>query len=113
MFSYDYRFKEEPLSYWAETLRTTHFPSGPVNSLDEAFNHPQVQALNLVKTVTHPEYGSIKVVGPPVKYSAIENEVRSAPPLLGEHTVEVLQQQLGFDPDTINGLKQRNVIDFP
>uniref|UniRef100_A0A914NXX7 Uncharacterized protein n=1 Tax=Panagrolaimus davidi TaxID=227884 RepID=A0A914NXX7_9BILA len=107
------RFKEESFLYWNENLRTTKFPSGPVNSISEAFQHPQVHALKLVQTVTHPKYGSVKVVKPPVEYSDIENEVRSAAPLLGEHTVEILQQQLGFDSDTLIGLKQRKVIDFP
>ncbi|KAE9552188.1 hypothetical protein FO519_004603 [Halicephalobus sp. NKZ332] len=107
------KFKQHPLSYWTSQLRSNQFPSGPVNSLSEAFAHPQAEFSGIVKKIEHPSYGQVKVVGPPVSYSTIENEIRTPPPLLGEHTVEVLQKELGLETRVLEDLKKRQIIDFP
>lgn len=106
-------------------MRTTHFPSGPVNTLKEAFAHPQVQHLGLIQTIKHEKYGNVRLaglsrargirqtlLGPPVEYSELENKVRTPPPLLGEHTKEVLKKELDLSEAELDDLKSRNVIDF-
>ena len=110
---YNFRFKEHPISYWTSKLRSQKFPSGPVNFLSEAFAHPQAEALKMVKEIEHQLYGKVKVVSPAVSYSTIENEVRTAPPVLGEHTVEILQNHAGLKIEDLKNLKERKIIDFP
>ena len=60
------RFLEHNLAHWKSKLRSKSFPSAPVNTMREAFEHEQVRHLKLVKTVTHPVYGEVKVVGQPI-----------------------------------------------
>ncbi|KAI6213047.1 hypothetical protein M3Y94_00103100 [Aphelenchoides besseyi] len=105
-----YAFAEHDLEYWKTKLRNGQFPCGPVNNVAEAFAHEQVEHLKLVQEVTHPSYGTIKTVGRTVKYSNIENDVRTAPPLLGEHTIEVLKDELGFNETELNSLTRDGVI---
>ncbi|KAH7706996.1 formyl-coenzyme A transferase [Aphelenchoides avenae] len=90
------KFASNDLNYWRKTIRSEKFPSGPVNTVGEAFAHEQVQHLGLIQAVVHPSYGRVKVTGPPVLYRYMTNEVRSAPPLLDEHTSEVLRKELGW-----------------
>ncbi|KAK0405950.1 hypothetical protein QR680_018276 [Steinernema hermaphroditum] len=106
------RFLEEELKYWERCLDDPGLPSGPVNTLAEAYNHPQVEHLGLVQKVEHPQYGQVTLTAPPVEFSEAENRIRSAPPLLGEHTKEVLQRELGFSDAKLDQLKHDRVIDF-
>lgn len=62
------RFKEENLKYWKRVLRSQSFPSGAVNNIKEAFEHEQVQHLNLIEAVNHPQYGTVKLTKPPVEF---------------------------------------------
>lgn len=95
---------------WMVIFAGSSFPCGPVNELSEVFSDPHVVANDLVKSVDHPETGKIRVVGPPVKYSNGLNEVRSPPPLLGEHTDEVLKNCLKYDEEKIEKLRRAKVI---
>lgn len=76
----------------------------------EAFAHEQVQHLQLVQEVTHPTYGTVKTVGNTVKYSTLHNGPRSAPPTLGEHTRQVLGEELGLSCDELDRLERSGVI---
>lgn len=67
----------------------------------------------MIKETEHKLYGKVKVVGPAVSYSTIQNEVRTAPPVLGEHTVEVLHNHLGLKMEDLKDLKKKKIIDFP
>ncbi|KAG8236335.1 hypothetical protein J437_LFUL010469 [Ladona fulva] len=82
------RFKERTSEEWLNILESAPFPCGPVNTIPQVFQNPQVKHLDLVKKMAHPSAGSIGVIGPPVKFSDSANEVRRRPPLLGEHTCE-------------------------
>ena len=62
--------------------------------------------------VPHPEGGSAKVPGNPIKLSSVENEEFLAPPLLGEHTKEVLESWLGFSSDELNKLDEQQIIEI-
>nr|CAD2167769.1 unnamed protein product [Meloidogyne enterolobii] len=106
------KFLTKNLEFWKNKLKSKSFPSGPVNTIKEAFEHEQTKYLDLVKIMEHPKYGNVKVVGPPVKYSNTENQVRTAPPLLGEHTCEVLSQELNISNKELERLKNIGAIDF-
>ncbi|TKR81863.1 hypothetical protein L596_015668 [Steinernema carpocapsae] len=119
------RFHEEELKYWQKTLDYPGLPSGPVNTLAEAYKHPQVKHLGLVQKVKHEKYGEVTVTGeenlwpcircflaPPVEFSEAQNEIRSAPPMLGEHTKEILQRELGYSDAQLDRFKHDRVIDF-
>lgn len=95
---------------WMEIFADAPFPVGPINNMAEVFDDPHVKAIELVKELPHPTAGTVKVVGPPVVYSEIENEAKTAPPLLGQHTDEVLQSVLGYSAERINELKGRGIV---
>ena len=69
-----------------------------------------VLARNMVKEVDHPACGLIKLVNTPVKYSYSEPSIRSPPPLLGQHTDEILREILGMSVAQIENLRQEGVV---
>ncbi|KAI6190749.1 Succinate--hydroxymethylglutarate CoA-transferase [Aphelenchoides bicaudatus] len=104
------KFLEHDLAYWIETFKSSKLPSGPVNSVAEAFEHEQVKHLKLVQELFHPNYGKVKTVGNTVTYSTLKNEAQNAPPLLGEHTEEVLKEELGISSEQLSNLIDEGVI---
>jgi crotonobetainyl-CoA:carnitine CoA-transferase CaiB-like acyl-CoA transferase len=84
-------------------------PCGAVLDLKGAFENPQVAALNAVRSITHPTAGEIQFVGPPYRLSATPAEVRLPPPLLGQHTDQILAH-LGYAPAQITQLREARVI---
>lgn len=84
-------------------------PFGPINDIQQTFEHPQVKARGLVVEVDHPRAGLIKLVGPAVSYNGRRMKVRRPPPYLGQHTREILGE-LGYTNDEINELVKERVI---
>jgi crotonobetainyl-CoA:carnitine CoA-transferase CaiB-like acyl-CoA transferase len=85
---------------------------GPINRLSDVFADPHVQARAMVREVPHssaPE-GKVRVVANPVRLSATPPDYRRGPPLLGEHTEDVLGELLGLDEEKIAELKAKGVI---
>ena len=82
---------------WMAALRKVKVPCGPIQTIDEVFNDPQVLARNMVVEVEHPELGAVPTVANPIKFSSTPVAYHKAPPLLGEDTVVVLSDLLGFD----------------
>jgi crotonobetainyl-CoA:carnitine CoA-transferase CaiB-like acyl-CoA transferase len=64
----------------------------------------------MIETVEHPTIGPVKVIGTPFKFSDTQTSVRLAPPLLGQHTEEILQGELGYDAARIATLRSEKVI---
>lgn len=95
---------------WLEALDRLKIPCGPINTLDRVFSDPQVLAREMVVEVPHPTAGKVKLVASPMKFSDTHCEVRRHPPLLGEHTEEVLQRDLGYPPEKIASLRAAGVI---
>jgi crotonobetainyl-CoA:carnitine CoA-transferase CaiB-like acyl-CoA transferase len=84
-------------------------PAGPINTVGEALEDPQVYAREMVRELTHPDYGPLKVLGIPIRLSGTPGELGSAPPKFGEHNEEVLRG-LGFGQDEIARLAESGVI---
>jgi succinate---hydroxymethylglutarate CoA-transferase len=103
-------FERKPSSHWIELFEKAPFPHGPINNMAEVFADPHIRAIELVKTLEHPEAGDVKVVGPPVVYSEALNTARTAPPVLGQHTDEVLREVLHYSDAQIDQLRQKKII---
>ena len=102
-------FVTRPTSAWLAALDAAQVPCGPVNDVHAAFAQPQAVARDMRVDVTHPVLGVMPQVGIPFKLSATPASIRSAPPLLGEHSVEILGE-LGYDAAAIAGLRKDKVI---
>lgn len=94
---------------WLARLKEAGVPCGRINSVAEALADAQTQARDMIETVDHPAVGSLKLVGMPYKLSATPAALRRPPPLLGEHTAEILAE-LGLDSAAIAALHADGVI---
>ncbi len=95
---------------WLDILRRAGLPCGPINTVPEAFDHPQAAARELALPAEHPSAGPIRLAGFPYKLSQTPAQVRHAPPLLGEQTDEVLGELLGYSAGQIAELREKGAI---
>lgn len=94
---------------WLELLEQAKVPHAPINAIPQALAHAQAAARGMVQSVPHPSAGTIRLVGPVAKFSATPALIQRHPPLLGEHTREVLQS-LGFQDEEIERLRGEGAI---
>ena len=102
--------KTQPIAHWMPLLREAVVPSGPIHDFRQVFDDPQIRHRALVKTLPHPLSGTLPVVGNPLNFSATPITYDRPPPLLGQHTAEVLRELLGLNDAEIQALAQRRVI---
>lgn len=95
---------------WMKLFKDVSFPNGPVNKMSDVFDDEHVKAIGLVKELSHPNAGTVKVVGPPTEYSLGGNEAKLAPPTLGQHTRDILSNFLGYHESKIQGLFDNKVV---
>jgi succinate---hydroxymethylglutarate CoA-transferase len=95
---------------WLEKLKGIGIPSGRINSVAQAIDDPQAAARQMVETAEHPVAGALRMLGIPFKFSETPGSVRRAPPVLGQHTDEILQQELGMDAQAVAALRADKVI---
>ena len=99
-------FARKRTDEWIELLSKTGVPSGPVYTIDRVLSDPQIEALGILKTLTHPTSGTLRVVGSPFHLSADDTEPYRPPPRLGEHTIAVLKEVLAVSDADLRGLRQ-------
>lgn len=95
---------------WVEALEAAGVPCGPINDLAQVFADPQVRARGLAIEMPHALGGSVAQVASPIRLSETPVEYRRAPPLLGEHTQEVLQNILGLKAEEVMALREAGVL---
>jgi len=95
---------------WIQKLRAVGVPCGPINSVGEALTDPHTLAREMVRSVRHPTAGELKMVGIPFRMNGTPAAIRRAPPLLGQHTEEVLGGELGMSAARIAQLRAEKVI---
>lgn len=84
-------------------------PCGPIQNIEQVMNNPQVIARNTMMDIEHPNIPKLKVPAFPVKFSNTPPIIRNHPPLLGEHTKEILES-LGYDNRRIQDLKEKVIF---
>jgi formyl-CoA transferase len=104
------RMLEKTGEEWLCELDALKIPCGPINTLDKVFSHPQILARQMVTGVPHPTAGTVKLVASPMKFSDTPCGIWRHPPLLGEHTVEILQHELGYTEEQIELLGEKGAI---
>lgn len=97
-----------PAAYWVDKLRAEEIPCGPINSAAEALNDVQTRARGMIVEIEHPLIGVAKSVGNPIRMSETPVTYRKHPPLLGEHTAEILRG-LGKSDQEIESLVKQGV----
>ncbi len=101
-------FKTKPAHVWLELLEKHDVPCGPVNSLADALEDPQVRHNRMIIDLEHPKHGAYKVVNNPMRLSKTPAQPRGYAADMGEHTNEVLTE-LGFDATEIDGFKRSKI----
>lgn len=95
---------------WIAALEAAGVPCGPINQMADVFQDPQVLARDMLVRLPHPTAGQVSVPGSALKLSGTPVAYRSAPPLLGQHTQEVLQSLTSLSADDLQDLQARRVI---
>jgi crotonobetainyl-CoA:carnitine CoA-transferase CaiB-like acyl-CoA transferase len=95
---------------WLAALEAAKVPCGAINNLAEVFADPQVNERAMVNRWAHPLHDDVKLVASPIKMSGTPVRADRPPPLLGQHTQDVLKEVLGWDDERIATLKQQGAI---
>jgi succinate--hydroxymethylglutarate CoA-transferase len=105
-------FSTKNLSEWLNIFEESGLPYGAINDVNEALTHPQAEARGMVEEIeefTAAAQGLLKTIAPPVKFDGVEMKARRKPPLLGEHTDEVLGE-MGYSEEDLVALRRDGVV---
>lgn len=102
--------RTKSVAEWDELLLEHKIPGGPILDVVQTLQHPQLAARGMVKDLSHPITGPLKVTGFPIGLSKTPSGPTEPPPRLGEHTEDVLAATLGMDADEIASLRSAGAI---
>jgi formyl-CoA transferase len=102
--------RERPAAFWAEKLEAAGVPCGPINSIAQALADPQAIARGIRIDLPHSTAGTVPLVGMPIRMSGSGPAYLRPPPLLGEHTEEVLRELAGLDEAAIADCRRRGIV---
>ncbi|MEY9568487.1 crotonobetainyl-CoA:carnitine CoA-transferase CaiB-like acyl-CoA transferase [Bradyrhizobium ottawaense] len=103
-------FLKQPVAYWLDKLEEAGVPSGPINNFEQVFSDPHVQSRGMRVKTEHKFEPELSLIRNALTLSGTPITEYRAPPLLGEHTQEVLGGKLGYDAGKIETLKQQGII---
>ena len=103
-------FKMASVAEWLEKLDKAEIPCGPINNFEQVFSMPQVKEREMLVQMEHPTIGALPLVGSPLKMSATPVEYRIPPPLMGEHTEDILMDVLGYSNEKVKELRNRGCV---
>lgn len=103
-------FRRSPKAYWLEKLEAAEIVSGPINEISDVFADPQIVARNMVVEVEHATGNTVKLVANPLKMSETPLDRYDPPPVLGQHTVELLSGVLGLGASEIEELLSAKIV---
>jgi crotonobetainyl-CoA:carnitine CoA-transferase CaiB-like acyl-CoA transferase len=104
--------RTRPQRAWLDALEPLGVPCGPINRLDQVFADPQLIARGMHIELAHPLAGKVPQVASPIRFSSTALDFERPPPLLGEHTAEVLRDRLALPTEAIADLAARGVIEL-
>uniref|UniRef100_A0A3Q3G3Q4 Succinyl-CoA:glutarate-CoA transferase n=1 Tax=Labrus bergylta TaxID=56723 RepID=A0A3Q3G3Q4_9LABR len=104
------RFLQEKTSDWLRRFEGSGVPVGPINNIQEVFSDAQVKHNGLIQDMNHPTAGRITVPGPAVRFSSFIPAGPMPPPLIGQHTVQVLRDILSYSDDIIKMLLETKAV---
>lgn len=102
--------RAQPTRFWLETLEREGVPCGPINTIEQVFEDPQVQHRGMKIRMSHPEAGEMSLVSNPIRFNDKHLNADAPPPKLGEHTHSVLSQLFPDREDYLESLRQKGVI---
>lgn len=104
------KLKGKSMEAWQRIFDAAAVPNGPINTIDKVMENEQVIAREMIVEVDHPVAGALKMPGIPIKLSGTPGEIKTASPLLGEHSEEILKEMMGLTDEEIEKLKAEKVI---
>ena len=102
-------FVREDADFWVARFEEADIPCGPINFVDEALAHPQTLHRGVIVELEHPLIGTVRSLGNPMHFSHTPITYRLPPPMLGQHTDEILQE-LGYDEAEVRKLKESGTV---
>ena len=102
-------FGDNTVSYWVDKISEAGVPCGPINQVSDVVNDPHVLSRDMISGIEHPNIPDLRFPGSPLKLTETPPTIRRAPPLLGQHNEEILNE-LGYSSESIDSLRDRGVI---
>jgi len=103
-------FRQHDIAHWISLCETIGLPAAPINNMAAVFEHPQVRERELLQHQPHPTAGSVPLLASPLRLVTSPAAIRLPPPLLGQHTEQVLGEWLGYDAATVQSLRREGVV---
>lgn len=103
-------FGTRDAAHWLSLCERLDLPAGPINTVDKVFADPQVKSREMLVEANHSKDGIVTLLNSPMRIPTAPVSIRRAPPTLGEHTVEILEEMLGYDKESVSALLQEGVL---